>query len=121
MFVTALVSIDRATTVNGCLQLADAPRYAGMIGEEWRPLTPQQMAAFSLQPVETQPGDVLFFDSYVPHSSDANMTAEARRILYLTYNSVADGDFRSRYFADKRANFPPDVERQPGVAYRFRV
>ncbi len=121
MFVTALVCIDRATTVNGCLQMADAPRYAGLIGEEWRPLTPEQMAVFSLQPVETEPGDVLFFDSYVPHASDANMTADARRILYLTYNAASDGDFRGQYFADKRANFPPDVERRPGVTYKFRV
>ena len=121
MFVTALVCIDRATTANGCLQMADAPRYAGLIGEEWRPLTPEQMAAFSLEPVETEPGDVLFFDSYAPHASDANMTPQARRILYLTYNAAADGDFRAKYFADKRANFPPDVERRPGVEYRFRV
>ena len=121
MFVTALVCIDRATTLNGCLEMADAPRFAGLIGEAWRPLSAEEMAAFSLEPAPTEPGDVLFFDSYVPHASKANMTSEGRRILYLTYNAAADGDFRERYFADKRASFPPDVERQAGVAYRFRV
>ena len=121
MFVTALVCIDRATTRNGCLEMARSPRYAGMIGEEWTPLTPEQMAAFALEPVETEPGDVLFFDSYAPHASKPNLTDQARRLLYLTYSAAREGDLRGRYFADKRASYPPDVERQAGVAYRFRV
>jgi hypothetical protein len=49
------------------------------------------------------------------------MTGDPRRILYLTYNAVAQGDHRVRYFAEKRENFPPDVERRPGVEYKFRV
>jgi phosphatidylglycerophosphate synthase len=121
VFVTALVSIDPATIENGCLEIANAPRFAGLIGEEWKPLTREQMASFSIDPVPCAPGDVIFFDSYVPHSSKPNGTEQARRILYLTYNAQADGDHRARYFADKRANFPPDIERKPGIEYRFRV
>ena len=120
-FVTALVSIDKATPENGCLEMTDAPRYAGLIGQEWTPLTPEQMASFSLIPVPTEPGDVLFFDSYAPHASKPNLTDRARRILYLTYNPAADGDHRARYFADKRKSFPPDIERAPGAEYKFRV
>jgi hypothetical protein len=121
LFVTALVCIDRASLQNGCLEMADAPRLAGLIGEEWAPLTAEQMASFALVPVLSEPGDVLFFDSYAPHASKPNRTDSARRILYITYNAAADGDHRARYFAEKRANFPPDVERQAGVEYRFRV
>lgn len=121
IFVTALVCIDRATEENGCLQMTDAPRLAGLIGEEWKPLSAEQMAKFHLISVPTEPGDVLFFDSYAPHASEANMTAAARRILYLTYNLLSDGDHCAQYFADKRANFPPDVEREPGKNYKFRV
>jgi hypothetical protein len=69
LFVTALVSIDAATIANGCLEIADAPRVAGLIGEEWKPLTPAQMAGYSMIPIPSAPGDVLFFDSYVPHAS----------------------------------------------------
>ena len=121
LFVTALVCIDPATLENGCLEMADAPRFAGLIGEEWAPLTAEQMASFALIPVPAEPGDVLFFDSYAPHASKPNRTEAARRILYLTYNAAADGDHRARYFADKRASFPPDIERAPGVSYKFRV
>ncbi len=121
MFVTAMVAIDDANLANGCLEMADAPRLGGLIGEEWTPLTPAQMQAFDLIPVPTAPGDVLFFDSYAPHGSAPNLTDTGRRILYLTYNLASDGDHRAQYFADKRASFPPDVEREPGRGYTFRV
>jgi 2-aminoethylphosphonate dioxygenase len=121
IFVTALVCVDPATLENGCLELADAPRFTVLIGEEWKPLTPAQMANFALIPILAEPGDVLFFDSYVPHASKPNRTHNPRRILYLTYNAQTHGDHRARYFAEKRANFPPDIERKPGTEYRYRV
>jgi ectoine hydroxylase-related dioxygenase (phytanoyl-CoA dioxygenase family) len=121
MFITALVTIDRATVENGCLEMGDGARLDGLVGEEWRPLSAAEMKGFNLVAVPTEPGDVLFFDSYAPHASKPNLTDRARRILYLTYNAASEGDHRARYFAEKRANFPPDVERQPGVEYKFRV
>jgi len=121
IFVTALVCIDRANLANGCLEMPTVPRLAGLIGEEWRPLTAHEMASFELVPVETAPGDVIFFDSYVPHASKPNFTSQARRILYLTYSRLSDGDHRAQYFTEKRANFPPDIERAPGKEYKFLV
>ena len=121
LFVTAMVSIDTATIENGCLEIAGAPRQTGLIGREWAPLTLTEMSAFALVPVPTLPGDVLFFDSYVPHASKPNLSGGRRRILYLTYNRASDGDHRARYYADKRLSFPPDIDRLPGIEYRFRV
>ena len=34
---------------------------------------------------------------------------------------ASEGDHRARYFADKHRNFPPDVEREPGKVYVFKV
>jgi 2-aminoethylphosphonate dioxygenase len=121
LFVTAMVSIDPATRDNGCLEIATAARQTGLIGREWAPLTTEEMSAFALVPVPTSPGDVLFFDSYVPHASKPNLSGNRRRILYLTFNRASDGDHRSRYYAEKRLNFPPDIDRVPGIEYRFRV
>ena len=121
LFVTAMVSIDAATSENGCLEIAGTSRQTGLIGREWEPLTAEEMSAFLLVPVPTLPGDVLFFDSYVPHASKPNLSGSRRRALYLTYNRASDGDHRARYYAEKRLSFPPDIDRIPGVAYRFRV
>jgi 2-aminoethylphosphonate dioxygenase len=122
LFVTAMVCVDPATVENGCLQVADVHRrLKRLIAEEWRPITAQEAAGFSLRDVPTQPGDVIFLDSYFPHASQANLTADRRRMLFLTYNHAAHGDVRDQYHRDKRANFPPDIERKAGVEYRFRV
>ncbi|MBV9549262.1 MAG: phytanoyl-CoA dioxygenase family protein [Alphaproteobacteria bacterium] len=120
LFLTALISIDRATVESGCLQVADMPRPHALLGEEWKPLRASALSG-PLLTIPTEPGDVIFFDSFVAHASDLNRSDHQRRILYLTYNCLADGDHRAKYFHDKRLNFPPDVERIPGREYRFRV
>jgi 2-aminoethylphosphonate dioxygenase len=121
LFLTALVSIDRASIANGCLEIADMPRAEGLLGPEWRPLTREALGGHGLVPVPTAPGDVIFFDSFVAHASKPNHSDACRRVLYLTYNKLADGDHRARYFHDKRQSFPPDIERVPGREYKYRV
>jgi ectoine hydroxylase-related dioxygenase (phytanoyl-CoA dioxygenase family) len=122
LFVTAMVCIDPATVENGCLQVAVGhPRFDHLIAEEWRPIAAQETDGFTLRAVPTKPGDVIFFDSYFPHASEDNLTADRRRMLFMTYNSADYGDVRDRYHQDKRANFPPDIEREAGVDYQFRV
>jgi 2-aminoethylphosphonate dioxygenase len=118
LFVTAMLSIDSSTIENGCLEIAPARHRTGLIGEEWRPLDAEGLG---LEPIPTSPGDVIFFDSFAPHASGPNRTEEPRRILYVTYALAMHGDHRARYFADKRRDFPPDIEREPGRSYTFRV
>ena len=118
LFVTALVTIDRSTLENGCLEMVPGRHREGMIGEEWNPL---DETGLGLVPVPTEPGDVIFFDSYAPHASKPNFTDAPRRILYLTYNLASQGDHRAQYYAEKHAAFPPDIERDAGKSYVFRV
>ncbi len=120
-YITALVSIDPATVENGCLEVAAGWHGKGLVGDEWRPLEGAALAAMDFKPYPTAPGDALFFDAYAPHRSGPNLTGESRRVLYVTYNPAAEGDHRARYFADKRASFPPDIEREPGKVYVFKV
>lgn len=118
IFVTAMVSIDPTTLENGCLEIAPRRLGEGLTGAEWTPL---EEGAVALEAVPTQPGDVIFFDSYVPHASKPNRTSAARKALYVTFNLASDGDLRTRYFADKRVAFPPDIDRDPNSSYVFRV
>ena len=121
LFVTALVSIDAATAENGCLEVAAGQHTRGLIGDEWKPLTEEHLRGVAFTPYPTAPGDVVFFDSYVPHQSGPNLSPEARRVLYVTYNRLSEGDHRARYYADKRKSYPPDCEREPGTQYVYRV
>jgi 2-aminoethylphosphonate dioxygenase len=121
LFITVMVAVDDATAENGCLEIAPGHHKRGLLGPEWKPLSESDMAGFELKPLSARAGDVVFFDSYVPHGSQPNLSAGPRRVLYVTYNRAQEGDHRERYFAEKRRSFPPDIEREPGKSYVFRV
>jgi len=121
LFVTAMVCIDPSTLENGCLELATGTgRIDRLIGEEWKPIDEAE-AGLSMVSLPMAPGDIALFDSFAPHSSKDNLSSGRRRALFITYNDARHGDVRQHYHDDKRANCPPDVERQPGAEYQFRV
>lgn len=120
-FVSVLVSIDRATIENGCLEIASGHSKDGLLHKEWEPLTEDEIADMNMTPVPTEPGDVIFFDSYAPHGSQPNMSDKQRRILYFTYNKASEGDHRDAYYAHKFESYPPDIARKADREYIFRV
>jgi hypothetical protein len=122
LHITALVTVDRATIANGCLEIAVNFRSRHqLIGREWEPLSEQELAGLEFLHLEAEPGDAVFFDSFVPHRSAPNHTDQPRRVLYYTYNRASEGDYLGQYYADKRASYPPDIERTAGKEYRYRV
>ncbi len=121
LFITALVAIDASTEENGCLEIATGRRRRGLVGRAWEPLSPEEMSGMAFSAYPAAPGDAIFFDSFVPHRSGPNRTGAPRRALYITWNRSSDGDQRARYYADKRKSFPPDIEREAGKDYQFRV
>ena len=78
-FISALLSIDRATLENGCLQMVAGHHTQGL-KKSWEPLNEDDMKGMSFEPVPTEPGDVVFFDCYAPHASEPNMSDAIRRI-----------------------------------------
>lgn len=120
-YITALVSVDPATVENGCLEMVRGWHDKGLVGDEWTPLDDTAMDGMQFEPCPTAPGDVVFFDSYAPHQSAPNLTDQQRRVLYVTYNRLSEGDHRAQYYADKRLSFPPDIEREPDKDYVYRV
>jgi ectoine hydroxylase-related dioxygenase (phytanoyl-CoA dioxygenase family) len=116
--VTVMVSVDPATVQNGCLEVVEGFHGTGLLPQAaYGTLDRAWSAAQRWKPIEMSPGDVLVFDSYVPHRSGPNGSQTPRRALYVTYNRASDGDYRRAYFARKRAAFPPECERAPGVDY----
>ncbi len=121
LHISALIAIDDATVENGCLELVKGFHKRGVVGGMWTPLTEADMAGMKFEPYPTRPGDVVFFDSYAPHASGPNTTTQRRRLLYVTYGKLSEGDQRERYYRDKRKSYPPDCEREAGRQYVFRV
>lgn len=125
LHISALIAIDEATPKNGALELVRGEHKKGMLSGEWKELPQdlcdqwEQEKRWEMFP--TKPGDVVFFDSFVPHRSGPNYTQQARRIIYATYAKKSEGDWRTRYYADKRKSFPPDIEREAGKEYQYKV
>jgi hypothetical protein len=84
-------------------------------------MTGADMAGMDFKPYPTKPGDVVFLDTYAPHSSEPNLTDRTRRMYFSTYNKASEGDHIAQYYADKHKNYPPDIEREAGKTYVFRV
>ena len=120
LHLTMLLGIDAADVTNGCLELAAGAHRRGLLGEMWNPLA-DDIDGVEYRACPTAPGDAVFFDSFVPHRSGPNLSTSPRRVLYITWNRAAEGDHRRRYYAEKRSNYPPDCEREPGRHYEFKV
>lgn len=103
--ISVMVPLDPATVASGCLWAARGHTRGMLPRDGNRGLAPEVVDELDWQPVELEPGDLLWFDSYAPHYSETNGTDRARRALYLTYNAASAGDFRSTYYDDKRAEF----------------
>lgn len=118
--ITMMVAIDDCTIENGCLQLVEH-------GANARRILPQEKNGaiksdicnqFIWKPVELLQGEVILFDSYLPHYSEPNHSDFSRRAMFITYNRASDGGSkRDAYYQDKREKFPPDCERIPGKDY----
>jgi ectoine hydroxylase-related dioxygenase (phytanoyl-CoA dioxygenase family) len=119
-FITAVVSIDRSTVANGCLQIAAGHQRRGLF-RAWEPLSDADMAGMMFVDCPTEPGDIALLDSYTPHASEPNRSAEIRRLYFATYNRLSEGDHSEHYYADKHRSYPPDIDREPGRRYVFRV
>jgi hypothetical protein len=123
--ITAAVIIDPATANNGALEVAENYLQVDTNHARYIPtgLGEQPMFDFyqggndngtevdeaeqllQYQPIYTQPGDVLLFNSFVPHRSEVNRSADGRRAFFFTFNLASQGDHYERYYQSKRGDF----------------
>jgi len=113
---TLMLSADAMTPENGCLEIVEGfDRMETLPQAEDGTLRRDVVAGLEWRALPTEPGDVVLFDSYIPHRSGPNRSRAPRRALYVTYNRASEGDRRDEYFALKRRAFPPECERMPGA------
>jgi ectoine hydroxylase-related dioxygenase (phytanoyl-CoA dioxygenase family) len=124
-FVTALIAIDENRLDNAAVSFRDAGDHKlELRGPEWQVLSDEEppfKPESDYRVIEAAPGDVVFFDCYVPHGSPANETPAARRNIYLTFNRAADGDQRMAYYEDKWQNYPSNTRNDARDRSSFKV
>jgi len=119
--ISAMVPVDHATVASGCLHFAPGFERGRMATDDRGRLMPEVVEELRWSAVELGPGDVVLFDSYTPHFSDANRSGGSRRALYLTYNAASRGDFRARYYEDKEAELTRAGESFDGERVRISI
>nr|D0E8I4.1 RecName: Full=2-aminoethylphosphonate dioxygenase; AltName: Full=2-oxoglutarate dioxygensase; AltName: Full=Alpha-ketoglutarate/Fe(II)-dependent dioxygenase PhnY [uncultured bacterium HF130_AEPn_1]ACU83549.1 2-oxoglutarate dependent dioxygenase PhnY [uncultured bacterium HF130_AEPn_1] len=116
--ITMMVSVDASNEENGCLRMAHGFSEEKTLEQEPDGTVCKKLAAkLDWRPLETGPGDLVLFNSYVPHYSEANTSDRSRRAMFITYNRLSEGEKRLDYFKDKREKFPPEAERIEGKDY----
>lgn len=73
---------------------------------------------FDYDLITTKLGDIILFDSYIPHKSNINNSKGERPILFFTYTFKKDGLFYEKYHSDKFKVVPPDIYKIKGEKYR---
>lgn len=107
VFYNVLVALDPCTAENGPLEIAPAHEedFDTLLARN-RNGTPElaDTAGLSFEKLLLEPGDAAFFSHKCPHRSVKNTSRSPRRMIYYTYNRLADGDNYARYFADKASS-----------------
>ena len=101
-FITMGIAVDENRLDNGALSFMISGNYdKQLMTEEWQPLTyddPPYQPEDEYVLIEANPGDVIFFNAYVPHGSPPNTGTRSRRNIFLTFNRQSDGDMRENIF-----------------------
>jgi hypothetical protein len=124
-FISMCTAIDPNRAENAALRFMNSGNYQKkLMTDEWRPMSDESDASWADDEyvmLEADPGDVIFFDCYVPHGSPPNESDKGRRNIYLTFNRQSDGDLRARYYEDKWKTYPPNDIEHSRSADSFRV
>ena len=111
-FITMGIVVDANRKENAALSFMKSGNYERkLMTKEWQPLSeddPPYSPEEEYMLLEANPGDVILFDSYVPHGSPANTSDRSRRNIFLTFNRQSDGDMRAKYYEDKWASYAPN-------------
>lgn len=111
-FISMCIVVDANRKENAAMSFMSSGNYEkNLMTDNWEPLDEGDLSSspgdeYTL--LEADPGDVVFFDSYVPHGSPANTGDKQRRNIFLTFNRLSDGDMRDRYYRDKWRNYAPN-------------
>ena len=119
-FLTVAMFGDQCTLENGCLQMVQGKHKEGILANTYDKgggINDDIVESLTWKPVLSGIRDLVVFDSYTPHKSEANTTDKSRRIFYFTFNREREGFHYEDYFKKKREMLPPDIEKDNTKVY----
>ena len=100
--ISVMVAIDKAVSDDvGPLQFVKGRHQEGVFPNTKGVINKVVEDTMDFQPLYVQEGDLVFFSSYAPHRSFANTSPNSRRLAYLTYNKLSEGNFHDSYYKAK--------------------
>lgn len=121
IFITAAVMLDPLTVENGCLHMAtnykelNVPRVKNCStpsgdyplfeyfkgGERNGDIIDKVQNLLQWEIISAKAGDILVFNSFIPHFSRINNSQDDRRVFYLTFNLLSEGSHYRHYYRKK--------------------
>ena len=117
--ISIAIPLCDTTIENGCLYFADIG-INKILTEEFTDLTDNIVHPKHYKSYPTKKGDIIIFDSFIPHKSYINKSNSERNILYFTYtfNNKNIKNLYEDYHSDKFKNCPPDIYKDINIKYR---
>ena len=122
LFLTALVTLDRSTPENGCLEMAQGPRLSSLIGPEWVPLSPEGLDGRALTSVPVRTGRRAVLRQLCPPrlGAEPDRPGPAHPVSHLQRRQSRRP--QAALLRREARQLPPRRRaRLAGVEYRFRV
>lgn len=119
--VSVSIALDAANEENGCIQFYPELRDKKLksLPHEERDISDDEIEGIEPLAPCLQPGDVVIFDSLVPHRSGFNHSTESRRTYLITYVPANYPDSRKKYY-EKRFQ-QQQAERESEIEGPFYV
>lgn len=117
--ITIAIPLQDTNIENGCLYFANI-KTDKILTPLFTDLTDDIVSPDLYEPCLTNCGDIIIFDSFIPHKSFINKSNNSRIIIYFTYilsNSKFENVYE-KYHEDKFQNNPPDIYKDPNKKYR---
>ena len=99
--ITCMINLCDTNLLNGCIEFSPTPENNILNHNNGVISNPDDLNWIDCP---TQFGDIVLFNSYVPHRSGINKLDAPRRALYITYNDALEGDLREDYYKHKFQN-----------------
>ncbi|KAI8620176.1 hypothetical protein BC830DRAFT_1237500 [Chytriomyces sp. MP71] len=104
--ISVMVAVDESTPAKGPLEVVGVFPQKEILANTHGAVNKNVEDVLEFRQVLVAPGDIVLFDSYIPHRSGQNVSTEARRAAFLTYNKKSAGDHHAHYYAIKKQEMP---------------